>query len=123
MGVAGNLHIVGRYVLENSTQLLRPLAGAGMPLLNAVHYWFGPVVALLAVLFVLLHPSNNYLMHSAAMVLVTWSVTGLLLKLPKASPWNGPTLERWAGAIHKRPFIYVVIMAFVLVSAVADVVY
>ena len=123
LGISGNLHIVGRYVHDNSTELLRPLVGTGMPLLNAVHYWFGPVVAILAVLFVLLHASNNYLMHSAAAVLVAWMVSGLLLKLPKDSPWNGPALKRWAGAIHKRPFVYVVVIAFVMISVVADVIY
>jgi len=56
-------------------------------------------------------------------VLVAWMVTGLLLKLPKDSPWNGPALKRWAGAIHKRPFVYVVVIAFVIVGLVADVIY
>ena len=123
LGVTGNLHIVGSYIYDNSTQLLRPLAGAGMPLLNAIHYWFGPVVAVLAVLFVLFHASNNYLMHAAAVVLVVWTVTGLLLKLPKDSSWNGPMLKRWVSALHKRPFVYVAVIAFVIISAVADIVY
>jgi hypothetical protein len=123
LGVAGNLSILGRHLEENSTQLLRPLVGAGVPLLNALHYWFGPAVAVLAVAYVLVHPSNNWLMHAAALVLVVWTVTGLLSKLPRDSPWNGPMLRRWAGILHKRPFVYVVVITLVFVSAVADIVH
>jgi hypothetical protein len=62
-------------------------------------------------------------MHAAAIVVVVWMVTGLLLKLPKDSPWNGPMLRRWAEILHRRPFVYVIVIAFVFVSAVADIVY
>ena len=123
LGVAGNLNVLGRLLEESSTPLLRPLVDAGVPLLNALHYWFGPAVAVLAVVYVVVHPSNNWLMHAAALALVAWMVTGLLLKLPRDSPWNGPALRRWAAILHRRPFVYVVVIALVFVSAVADLVY
>jgi hypothetical protein len=122
-GLVGNLHIVGRFLHEESTPLLRPLVGAGIPLLRAVHFWFGPLVAVLAVLYVAAHPSNNWLMHGAALVLCVWTVTGLLSKLPRDSPWNGRMLRRWTKVLHRRPFVYVVIVAFVAISAVTDFVY
>ncbi len=123
LGVVANLNFLAIHLVDNSTQLLRPLVGAGVPLLKALHYWFGPVVAVLGVVYVIFHSSNNWLLHATALLVVVWAVTGLLLKLPKDSPWNGPMLRRWAGLLHKRPFVYIIIIAMVFVSAVADIVY
>ncbi len=123
MAVAGNLKVIAGPLKENATSVVRPLVGASIPLLNAVHYWFNPVVAVLAVVYVMVHPSNNWLMPVAAMVLLAWAVTGLLLKLPRDSPWNGPMLKRYAGALHRRPFVYIALIALVSVSFLADLIY
>ncbi len=120
LGVVCNLKVIAGYLEGNSTQLLRPLVGAGIPLLSALHYWFNPVVAILALIYVLIHPSNNWLMQTTTLILLAWMVTGLLLKLPRRSPWNGPMLKRTAGSIHKRPFAYIVVLAMVFVSVLAD---
>jgi hypothetical protein len=120
LGVVGNLRVIAGYLEVNSTRLLRPLVGAGIPLLSALHYWFNPVVAILALIYVLIHPSNNWLMHTTALILLAWMVTGLLLKLPRTSPWNGPMLKRTAGSLHRRPFVYLVVLAMVFVSVLAD---
>lgn len=120
LGFVANLHILGAHLRKNSTQLLEPLVEAGMPTLRSVHYWMNVPTVVLVVMFVLIHPSNNWLMHTAALVLCAWLLTGLLLKLPKDSPWNGPMLERWAGTVHRRPFVYIVVIVLVLVSLIAD---
>ncbi|NOQ53042.1 MAG: hypothetical protein GQ558_00390 [Thermoplasmata archaeon] len=120
LGVVGNLRVIAGYLEDHGTQLLRPLVGAGIPLLSALHYWFNPVVAILALIYVLIHPSNNWLMHTMALILLAWMVTGLLLKLPRRSPWNGPMLKRTTGTIHKRPFVYIMVLAMVFVSVLAD---
>ena len=122
LGVVGNLKVIAGYLKEHSTTLLRPLVGAGIPLLNALHYWFNPVVAVLAFIFVLVRESNNWLMQVAALALLVWMVTGLLLKLPRDSPWNGPMLKNRAGTLHRRPFIYVVLIVLAFVSVLADLV-
>lgn len=123
LAVVGNLTLLARHLQANATSLLRPLVGAGIPLLNALHYWFNPVVAGMALIYVLLHPSNNWLMPVASLTLLVWAVTGLLLKLPRDSPWNGPMLQRWAGTLHKRPFVYLALIALVSVSYLADLLY
>jgi hypothetical protein len=123
IGTVANLRYVAMSIMDNSTQLLKPLVGLGVPLLSALHYWFGPVLAVLGVTYVIVHPSNNILGHAAAVVIVVWTATGLLLKLQKDSPWNGKMLQRWAGALHKRPFVYIALIATVTVSAFADYVY
>ena len=120
IGVVGNLKVIAGYLEGHSTQLLRPLVGAGIPLLSALHYWFNPVMAILALIYVLIHPSNNWLMHSTALIMLAWMVTGLLLKLPRRSPWNGPMLKRTSGSIHKHPFVYIVVLAMIFVSVLAD---
>lgn len=120
LGVVGNLKVIAGYLEGHSTQLLRPLVGAGIPLLSALHFWFNPVMAILALIYVLIHPSNNWMMHTTALILLAWMVSGLLLKLPRRSPWNGPMLKRTAGSIHKRPFVYIVVVAMVFVSVLAD---
>lgn len=122
LGVVGNLTVIAGYLEDHSTTLLRPLVGAGIPLLNALHYWFNPVVAILALIFVLVHDSNNWLLHLVALTLLVWMVTGLLLKLPRDSPWNGPMLKDRAGTLHRRPFVYIVLIALVFVSVLADLV-
>lgn len=123
LGVVSNLVVIANYLEGHSTSMLHPLVGAGKPLLNALHYWFNPAVALLALVFVLIQPTNNWMIPISALALVAWMVTGLLLKLPGDSPWNGPMLERWAGTLHKRPFIYIVLMAMLFVGIVAELVY
>lgn len=122
LGVLGNMTVIALFIEDNSTQLLRPLVGAGVPLLRALHYWFNPIVAGLVLVFVLVHSSNNLLMPAVAIVLLVWAVTGLLLKLPRDSPWNGPMLRQWCGLLHRRPFVYVVLVAMAFVSVLADVV-
>ncbi len=123
LALVGNLTIIARPVHENASTTLRPVVGAGIPLLNALHYWFNPVVAVLGVVYVATLPSNNWLMPVAAMVLVAWAVTGLLLKLPRASPWNGPMLRRWAGTLHKRPFVYVALLVLVSIGFLSDLMF
>ena len=123
MAIAGNLTVIARPLKGNATSVVRPLVGASIPLLNAVHYWFNPVVAVLAVVYVMVHPSNNWLMPVAALVLLAWAVTGLLLKLPRDSPWNGPMLKRYAGTLHRRPFVYIALIVLVSVSYLADLIY
>jgi hypothetical protein len=120
LGVVGNLRVIAGYLEKNSTRLLRPLVGLGIPLLSALHYWFNPVAAILALIYVLVHTSNNWLMHTTALILLAWMVTGLLMKLPRRSPWNGPMLKRTTSSIHKHPFVYIVILAMVFVSVLAD---
>jgi hypothetical protein len=122
MGVMGNLTVIARPIEENATETLRPMVGAGIPMLNALHYWFNPIVAVLALVYVLVGGSNNWLLPTAALVLMAWAVTGMLLKLPRDSPWNGPMLVRWAGTLHRRPFVYIAVMALVLVGLLADLV-
>ncbi len=120
LAVFGNMGLVARHLQGNATSLLKPLVGAGIPLLDALHFWFNPVVAGMGLIYVLLHPSNNWLMPVAALALLVWTVTGLLLKLPRGSPWNGPMLKRWAGTLHRRPFVYLALIAIVSVSYLAD---
>ncbi len=123
LGVVGNLTVIARPIEDNATTTLRPMVGAGIPLLNAMHYWFNPVVAILALVYVATHPSNNWLLPVAAMTLLVWAVTGLLLKLPRESPWNGPMLKRWAGTLHKRPFVYIALIALVFIGFLSDLIY
>lgn len=123
LGIVGNLTVIARPIEENATQTVRPLVGAGIPILNALHYWFNPVVAVLAIVYVLVRPPNNWLLPVAAIVLLVWTVTGLLLKLPRDSPWNGPMLARWAGALHKRRFVYIAVLALVFVGALSEIIY
>jgi hypothetical protein len=123
MAVGGNLTVIARPLKQNATSVVKPLVGASIPLLNAVHYWFNPVVAVLALMYVMVQPSNNWLMPVAALVLLTWAVTGLLLKLPRDSPWNGPMLKRSAGSLHRRPFVYIALITLVSVSFLADLIY
>ena len=123
MAIAGNLTVIARPLKRNATSVVRPLVGASIPLLNAVHYWFNPVVAVLALVYVMVHPSNNWLMPVAALVLLAWAVTGLLLKLPRDSPWNGPMLKRYAGTLHRRPFVYIALIVLVSVSSLADLIH
>jgi hypothetical protein len=123
LGVLGNLTPVARNIEENATETVRPMVGAGIPVLNAMHYWFNPIVAVMAMVYVLAHETNNWLLPTAALVLLVWAVTGLLLKLPRDSPWNGPMLARWAATIHKRPFVYIVVLVLVLVGVLSDIVH
>jgi hypothetical protein len=123
LAFVGNLTVIAGYLEKHATSMLRPLVGAGIPLLSALHYWFNPVVAVLAVVFVLTYESNNWLMPIASLVLLAWAVTGLLLKLPKDSPWNGHMLKTWAGTIHRRPFVYIALIALVSVGLLADLLY
>jgi hypothetical protein len=123
LGVTGNLTVIARPVERNATQTVRPMVTAGIPVLNAMHYWFNPVVTVLAIVYVLVQPVNNWLIPAAAMVMLAWAVTGLLLKLPPDSPWNGPMLERWAGTLHKRPFIYIALLVLVLVGSLSELVH
>ena len=123
MGIAGNLAVIARPIEAGATDTVKPLVGAGIPILNALHYWFNPVVAVLAIVFVMARTPNNWLLPTAAMVLLVWTVTGLLLKLPKDSPWNGPMLARWAGTLHKRPFVYIAVLVLVLVGALSEIVH
>jgi hypothetical protein len=123
LGIVGNLTVIARPIEENATETVRPLVGAGIPILNALHYWFNPIVAILAAVYVMVQDTNNWLLPTAALVLLAWAVTGLLLKLPRDSPWNGPMLARWAGTLHRRPFIYIAILALVLVGVLADLVH
>jgi hypothetical protein len=122
LGVVGNMTVIAGYLEDHSTTLLRPLVGAGVPLLDALHYWFNPVVAILVLVFVLVHDSNNWLMPVVSLTLLVWTVTGLLLKLPRDSPWNGPMLRRTATLLHHRPFVYVAVIALAFVSVLADIV-
>ena len=123
VGVLANMNLVGRAVQDEATQLLRPLAGAGIPVLDALHFWLNPLAVVLVVAFAVAHSSNNYMMLAAAATLVAWALTGLMLKLPRESPWNGPMLQRWAGRIHRTPFVYVAVIAFVFVGLAADWIY
>ena len=123
LGVVGNLTVIARPIEDNATTTLRPMVGAGIPLLNAMHYWFNPVVAILALVYVATQPSNNWLLPVAAMTLLVWAVTGLLLKLPRESQWNGPMLKRWAGTLHKRPFVYIALIALVFIGFLSDLIY
>ncbi|UCC94066.1 MAG: hypothetical protein JSW25_05250 [Thermoplasmata archaeon] len=123
MAIAGNLTLIARYVEDNATHTVRPMVGAGIPLLQALHYWFNPVVAVLAVTYVMVQASNNWLLPVAALTLLVWAVTGLLLKLPRDSPWNGPMLRRTAGALHKQPIIYLLLIALVSIGFLADLIY
>lgn len=123
LGVVGNLTVIARPIEDNATTTLRPMVGAGIPLLNALHYWFNPVVAILALVYVATYHSNNWLLPVAALTLLVWAVTGLLLKLPHESPWNGPMLKRWAGTLHKRPFVYVALIALVFTGFLSDLIY
>ncbi len=123
LGVAGNLTVLARPVEENATQTVRPMVAAGIPVLDALHFWFNPVVAVLALVYVLVQPLNNWLIPVAALILLAWTVTGLLLKLPRDSPWNGPMLERWAATLHRRPFVYIAVLALVLVGALSELVH
>jgi small-conductance mechanosensitive channel len=123
LGMAGNLTVIARPIEDNATTALRPMLGAGIPLLNALHYWFNPVVAVLAMMYVMVHASNNWLLPVAALTLLVWAVTGLLLKLPRDSPWNGPMLRRWAGRLHKQPTVYVLLIALVSIGFLADLIY
>lgn len=120
LGVAGNLSPVATYTEERSTQLLRPLIGLGLPVMDRLHTWFNPVVTVLLVLLVLSYDSNNWLLLPAVALMLAWTVTGLLLKLPRDSPWNGPMLVKWAGYMHRRPFVYVIVVVLVAVSLIAD---
>ena len=123
LGVVGNLTVIARPIEDNATTTLRPMVGAGIPLLNALHYWFNPVVAILALVYVATYHSNNWLLPVAALTLLVWAVTGLLLKLPHESPWNGPMLKRWAGTLHKRPFVYVALISLVFTGFLSDLIY
>lgn len=123
LGIAGNLTVIARPVEENATETLRPMVGAGIPVLNALHYWFNPVVATLALVLALVRPPNNWLLPTAALVLLAWTVTGLLLKLPSDSPWSGPMLVKWAGRLHRRPFVYIALLALVLVGFLSEAIY
>jgi len=123
LAVVGNLTVIARPVKDNATTVLRPLVGAGIPLLNALHYWFNPVVAVLALVYVVTYSPNNWLIPAAAIVLLVWAVTGLLLKLPRDSPWNGPMLRRWASTVHQRPFVYVALIAMVSIGFLSDLIY
>jgi hypothetical protein len=123
LGVMGNLTVIARPIEERATETVRPMVGAGIPILNALHYWFNPIVAILVTVYVLVQDTNNWLLPTAAVVLLAWAVTGMLLKLPRDSPWNGPMLARWAGTLHRRPFIYIAILALVLVGLLADAVH
>ena len=123
LGVVGNLTVIARPIEDNATTTLRPMVGAGIPLLNAMHYWFNPVVAILALVYVATQPSNNWLLPVAALALLVWAVTGLLLKLPRESQWNGPMLKRWAGTLHKRPFVYIALIALVFIGFLSDLIY
>jgi len=123
VGVLANLNLVGRAVQEEASQMLRPLAGAGIPVLDALHFWLNPLAVVLVAAFTIAHSSNNYMMHAAAATLVAWALAGLMLKLPRESAWNGPMLQRWAGRMHRTPFVYVAIVAFVFVGLAADWIY
>jgi len=123
LAVVGNLTVVARHLQANASSLLRPLVGVGIPVLNALHYWFNPVVSGMGLIYVLLRPSNNWLMPVAVLTLLVWTVTGLLQKLPRDSPWNGPMLQRWARTLHRRPFVYLALIALVAVSYLADLLY
>lgn len=123
LAVVGNLTVVARHLQANASSLLRPLVGVGIPVLNALHYWFNPVVSGMGLIYVLLRPSNNWLMPVAVLTLLVWTVTGLLQKLPRDSPWNSPMLQRWARTLHRRPFVYLALIALVAVSYLADLLY
>jgi hypothetical protein len=123
VAIVANVNFIASAIERESTQLLRPMVGYGLPALNALHFWLNPLVAVLAVVFILIRSSNNVIMHAAALALVAWMLTGLMLKLPKDSTWNGPMLQEWAGRIHRQPFVYLVIIIFVFVSLMADLVY
>jgi hypothetical protein len=123
MGLVGNLTVIARPIEDNANTVLKPMMGAGIPLLNALHYWFNPVVAVLATTYVMVQSSNNWLLPVAALTLLLWAVTGLLLKLPRDSPWNGPMLQRWAGSLHKQPTVYIILIALVSIGFLADLIY
>jgi hypothetical protein len=123
LGIVGNLPVIARPLEANATTVLRPMVGAGIPLLNALHYWFNPVVAVLAMVYVMVRLSNNWLLPVAALTLLVWAVTGLLQKLPRDSPWNGPMLQRWASGLHRQPAVYIAIITLVSVGFLADLIY
>jgi hypothetical protein len=123
VGAIANLDIVGRALEEESTQLLRPLVSTGVPVLHQLHYWLNPLLAVLVTAFAIFHRSNNLLMLAAAVVLVAWALMGLMIKLPRDSPWNGPMLHKWAGRLHRTPFVYIAVIAFVFISIATDIVY
>ena len=121
--VAGNLNFIASAIERDATRLLRPLVSKGVPVLLQLHYWLNPLAMVLVVAFAIAHSSNNYLMLACAVVLVAWSLTGLMVKLPRDSPWNGPMLQRWAGRLHRTPFVYLAIIAFAFISLSADWIY
>ncbi len=123
VGVLANLNLLGRAIQEDSTQLLRRLVRAGVPVLDALHFWLNPLAVVLVSVFAVAHRSNNHMMLVAAATLVAWALTGLMVKLPRDSAWNGPMLQRWAGRIHRTPFVYVAIAAFAFVGLAADWIY
>jgi len=121
--VAGNLNFIASAIEREATHLLRPLVSTGVPVLLQLHYWLNPLAMVLVVMFAIAHSSNNYLMLACAVVIVAWALTGLMVKLPRDSPWNGPMLQRWAGRLHRTPFVYVAIIAFAFISLSADWIY
>jgi len=123
VGVLANLNLAGRALQEESTQQLRPLVRAGVPVLDALHFWLNPLAVVLVAMFAVAHRSNNYMMYAAAATLVAWALTGLMLKLPRDSAWNGPMLQRWAERMHRTPFVYVAVIAFAFVGLAADWIY
>ena len=121
--VAGNLNFVASAIERDATQLLRPLVSKGVPVLLQMHYWLNPLAMVLVVAFAIAHSSNNYLMLACAVVMVAWTLTGFMVKLPRDSPWNGPMLQRWAGRLHRTPFVYLAVIAFAFISLSADWIY
>ncbi len=123
VGAVANLNLFGRALRREATQLLRPIVDAGVPLLDVLHFWLSPLLVVLVVAFALARSSNNHLMLVVGALLASWAVTGLLVKLPRDSPWNGPMLQRWAGRLHRTPFVYVALLAMAFTAIAADLIY
>lgn len=123
VGAVANLNLFGRALRKEATQLLRPIVDAGVPVLDVLHFWLSPLLVVLVLAFALVRSSNNYLMVVVAAVLASWAVSGLLVKLPRDSPWNGPMLQRWAGRLHRTPFVYVALLAMAFTGIAADMMY